>query len=74
VEVVMVTRGDVLKRYFSVSRRPVTNEELIDCRKNDPLGYEELAEAALAALSGDASRVAEDLRRPWLQWVVNQIG
>ena len=54
----MLTKGEALKRFFSTESKPVTNEELIDLRKNDPEGYDELAEAAREALAGETPQVA----------------
>lgn len=44
-----MTRIDALKTFFGAVR-PVTNQELIGFRKEDPEGFAALAELAAAAL------------------------
>lgn len=44
-----MTRIDALKTFFGAAR-PVTNQELIGFRKEDPEGFAALAELAAAAL------------------------
>ena len=47
------TRIEALKVFFGTPEKPVTNIELIDLRRGDKAGFEELAEAAFKALGWD---------------------
>lgn len=38
-----ITRIQALKQYFSTPEKPLTNSELIELRKADPKGFNELA-------------------------------
>ena len=53
-----MTKLEALKVFFSTPENPVTNQELTDLRKNDPQGFDELAEAAREALVGEVPQVA----------------
>ena len=39
-----------LKNFFSTPEKPITNQELIDFRREDPKGFDELAGLAGVAL------------------------
>ncbi|GAH85500.1 unnamed protein product [marine sediment metagenome] len=41
-----LTKVQALKKYFSTKEKPVTNTELIQLRRDDREGFDELAEAA----------------------------
>ena len=44
-----VDKVRALKDTFGTPGRPVTNQELIDFKRNDPKGFDELVEALLKA-------------------------
>lgn len=46
-----MTKIEALKQFFSTEDRPVTNQELLAFKKEDPQGFDELAEAVLVELS-----------------------
>ena len=41
---------EAIKKFFDVPGKPVTNGELIDLKRADPKGFDEIAEAAAKAL------------------------
>lgn len=47
-----MTKVQALRDYFSTPEKPVANTELIELRRADPKGFDELAEAAAKALGG----------------------
>ena len=49
-----MTKAEAMRAFFSTPEKPVTNSELMAFRKGDPKGYNELGEAALAALDKKA--------------------
>jgi len=48
-----------IKEYFSVPGKPVTNHELIELRKADPKGFDEIGEACLLVLQAEAEQGKE---------------
>ena len=46
-----IGKVEAIKRFFSVPDKPITNSELIDFRRTDPAGFDELATLAAVALS-----------------------
>lgn len=48
------TKLAALKEFFGIPGRPITNAELLDLRKGDAAGYDELANAALASYELEA--------------------
>ena len=45
-----IGKVEAIKRFFSVPDKPITNSELIDFRRTDPAGFDELAALAATAL------------------------
>ena len=45
-----MTRTEAIKEFFSTPEKPVTNSELIELRRADKEGFDELGEACLKAL------------------------
>ncbi len=45
-----MTKTGALKAFFSTEEKPITNQELLDLRRADAKGYDELAELCLVAL------------------------
>ena len=45
-----IGKVQALKRFFDVPEKPITNNELIAFRREDPKGFDELATLAAAAL------------------------
>lgn len=41
---------EAIKTYFSTPESPVTNSELVKFRREDPKGFDEIAEACIQAL------------------------
>ena len=48
----MLTRVEALKQFFGVPEKPITNAELIDFRKVDKQGFDEIADLCIRALEG----------------------
>ena len=57
----MLTKVEALKKFFGTPAKPVTNQELTDLRKNDPKGFDELAQAAMETLLEEVPQVAAAL-------------
>ncbi len=49
-----MTKIDALKVFFGSADRPVTTKELTEFKKADPVGFEQIAQAAAAALAVEA--------------------
>ncbi len=46
-----MTKIEALKTFFSTEAQPVTNQELLQFKKEDPKGFDELAEMTIEFLS-----------------------
>ena len=53
-----MTKVEALKTFFGTPLKPITDRELIDLRRDDPAGYDELAEAAMETLLEEVPQVA----------------
>lgn len=45
-----MTKTKAITIYFSTDERPVSTKELLDLKRNDPAGWDELAQGAAAEL------------------------
>lgn len=45
-----MTRAQAIKQFFSTPEKPVTNHELIEFRKADEKGYDEIGDLCIKAL------------------------
>ena len=54
----MLTKVEALKTFFGSLAKPLTGHELTDFKKNDPKGFEELAQLAKEALEAGVPQVA----------------
>jgi len=43
---------EAIKRFFSTPEKPVANTELLEFRRADPKGFDEVADACIKALEG----------------------
>jgi hypothetical protein len=46
-----VTKIEALKQFFGTDTKPITTKEMFDFRKNDPVGFDEIAELCLVAIA-----------------------
>ena len=46
-----ITKIDALKQFFGTPEKPLTTKELFDFRKNDPDGFDAIAELCLVAMT-----------------------
>jgi len=45
-----MSKIEAIKSYFGIAEHPVANKELMKFRKEDPKGFDEVAEACIKAL------------------------
>ena len=46
-----ITKIEALKQFFGTDAKPITTKELFDFRKNDPEGFDAIAELCLVAMT-----------------------